>query len=62
MQYPDFGCNFETYTNKHFLECEILGALRAYQPGESAIIDETWEIRETAMKPEQIIASLTEGR
>lgn len=62
VQYPDFGCNFETYTNKHFLECEILGALRAYQPGESAIIDETWEIRETAMKPEQIIASLTEGR
>lgn len=62
IQYPDFACNFETYTNKHFLECEILGALRAYQPGESAVIDETWEIRETAMTPEQIIASLTEGR
>lgn len=62
IKYPDFACNFETYTNKHFLECEILGALRAYQPGESAVIDETWEIRETAMTPEQIIASLTEGR
>ena len=62
VQYPDFGCNFETYTNKHFLECELLGALRAYQPGESAVIDETWEIRETDQTPEQIIASLTAGR
>lgn len=62
VQYPDFACNFETYTNKHFLECEILGALREYQPGESAVIEETWEIRETNQTPEQVIASLTEGR
>lgn len=58
VQYPDFACNFETYTNKHFLECEILGALREYQPGESAVIEETWEIHEIDEAPEQKIASL----
>ena len=62
VQYPDFACNFETYTNKHFLECELLGALREYQPGEAAVIDETWEIRETAMTAEKMIAFLTEKR
>lgn len=62
VQYPDFACNFETYTNQHFLECEILGALREYQPGESAVIEETWEIRETDLTPEQVIASLIKER
>ena len=62
VQYPDFACNFETFTNKHFLECELLGALRAYQPGESAVIEETWEIRETDLTPEHVIASLSKGR
>ena len=62
VRYPDFACNFETFTNKHFLECEILGELREYQPGESAVITETWEIRETGQTPEQIIASLIQER
>ena len=56
--YPDFGCNFETYTNKHFLECELLGVMREYAPGEKAVIDETWEICETDQTPEQVIAAL----
>ena len=56
--YPDFGCNFETYTNKHFIECEILGEMRAYAPGESAVIKETWEICETDRTPEDVIAEL----
>ena len=62
VQYPDFVCNFETYTNKHFLECELLGALREYQPGESAVIAETWEIHESNLTPEQVIASLIQER
>lgn len=41
--YPDFSCNYETYTNNHFLECEILGELREYKPGEYASIKETWQ-------------------
>lgn len=56
--YPDFGCNFETYTNKHFIECEILGEMRTYAPGESAVIEETWEISETDRTPEDVIAEL----
>ncbi len=45
--YPDFGCNFETYTNGKFIECEIVGDERAYAPGESAVINEIWEIVKT---------------
>lgn len=56
--YPDFGCNFETYTNKFFLECELLGELREYAAGESATIEETWEINETSQTPEEVMAEL----
>lgn len=58
VRYPDFCCNFETYTNKYFIECETLGEERDYAPGESAVIEETWEITETGMTPGQFIASL----
>lgn len=44
LNYPDFGCNFETYTNGKFIECEIVGDEREYAPGESAVINEVWEI------------------
>lgn len=40
--YPDFGCNFETYTNEHFIECELIGDERDYMPGETASIIELW--------------------
>ncbi len=55
--YPDFGCNFETYTNQHFLECELLGEEREYAPSESAVIRETWELTATNQTPEDVIAS-----
>lgn len=58
VQYTDFCCNFETYTNRHFIECETLGEERDYASGESAVIEETWEITDTNMTPEQFIASL----
>jgi hypothetical protein len=40
--YPDFGCNFETYTEPGFLELETLGPLRTLKPGESAEHIEHW--------------------
>ncbi|MBP1568448.1 MAG: hypothetical protein J6U36_07405, partial [Oscillospiraceae bacterium] len=43
--YHDFGCNFETYTNEKFIECEVVGDEREYAPGESAVINEVWEIK-----------------
>jgi len=40
--YPDFGCNFETYTEPGFLELETLGPLRTLKPGETAEHTENW--------------------
>lgn len=48
--YPDFCCNFETYTNGLFLECELLGELRSYDNDETAIIQEKWEIIQKAVQ------------
>ena len=53
--YPDFGCNFETYTNDLFLECELLGELRDYQPGETASVKEKWELTTTNWAPDKVI-------
>ena len=44
IKYPDFSSNFETYTNKFFLECELVGEERDYQPSEEAGISEVWRI------------------
>ena len=40
--YPDFGCNFETYTEPGFLELETLGPLRTLKPGDTAEHIEHW--------------------
>lgn len=40
--YPDFGCNFETYTEPGFLELETLAPLRSLRPGETAEHVERW--------------------
>ncbi|MGB2678386.1 MAG: hypothetical protein WAN12_14970 [Candidatus Acidiferrum sp.] len=40
--YPDFGCNFEIYTDSHSLELETLGPLRNLKPGETAEHTERW--------------------
>jgi hypothetical protein len=42
--YPDFGCNFETFTNEEMLEVEALGPLVELAPGESASHTERWEL------------------
>ncbi|MDR1691940.1 MAG: hypothetical protein LBR72_01150 [Oscillospiraceae bacterium] len=41
-EYPDYGCNFETYTNKHFIEIESLAPLSTLMDGQSATHEEEW--------------------
>ncbi len=40
--YPDFGCNYETFTKGDFLELETLSPLRTLAPGESITHEERW--------------------
>jgi hypothetical protein len=44
LQYPDFGCSFETFTNAEFLELETLGPLTKVQPGKSIAHMERWTL------------------
>jgi hypothetical protein len=32
VEYPDYGCNFEAYTNNLFLELEVLGNVVSLAP------------------------------
>lgn len=41
-KYPDFGCNFEVYTDGDSLELETLGPLRNLKPGDTAEHTEHW--------------------
>lgn len=43
-RYPDFGCNFEVFTNPDFLEVETLSPIVELQPGESATHTEVWAL------------------
>ena len=45
-EYPDFGCNFEVFTNSEFLELETLGPVVTLQPGESTYHSEHWHLFE----------------
>ena len=42
--YPDFGSNFETFTNAEFLELETIGPLKRISEGETIEHKETWAI------------------
>ncbi|MHB0936830.1 MAG: hypothetical protein ACYDCO_18005 [Armatimonadota bacterium] len=42
--YPDFDCNFETFTNQDMLEVESLGPLTLLEPGDTVEHDETWRL------------------
>jgi hypothetical protein len=42
--YPDFGCNFEIFTNPEFLELETLGPQVELGPEESVCHTETWKL------------------
>jgi hypothetical protein len=43
-RYPDYGCNFEIFTNAEFLELETLSPVVNLKPGESAGHTETWSL------------------
>src|SRR6202011_6346708 len=43
-KYPDFGCNFEVFTNPEFLELESLGPKVRLAPGESTAYKEIWTL------------------
>lgn len=42
--YPDFGCNFETYTDGDFMEVETLAPLTKIDPSETATHVEHWSL------------------
>jgi hypothetical protein len=42
--YPDFGCNFETFTNEDMLEVESLGPMTKLEPGTAIEHSEVWEL------------------
>ena len=52
--YPDFGCNFETFTNAEMLEIETLSPLRVLQPGESVEHVEKWYLRSGMPQPSSL--------
>jgi hypothetical protein len=43
-QYPDFGCNFEVFTNPDFIELETLAPLVEVRPGEMVEHVERWRL------------------
>jgi hypothetical protein len=43
--HTDLGCNVETYSDTRIFELEVLGPLRTLGPGETAVLDERWELR-----------------
>jgi len=45
LDYPDFGCSFETFTNAAMLELETLGPLVDLQPGAAVEHVERWSLR-----------------
>ena len=44
VTYPDFGCNYETFTNEEMLEVEALGPLVELAPGGSTGHTELWNL------------------
>ena len=51
VTYPDFGCNFETFTNEEMLEIEALGPLVELAPGDATEHTEQWQLFEGVSAP-----------
>jgi len=49
--YPDFGCDFETFTNGKMIELETLGVLAPIAPGKRARHVEHWTVLAGMAKP-----------
>lgn len=52
VKYPDFGCNFETFTNENMLELESLGPLVQVKSNESVEHTEKWVLAGDFETPE----------
>jgi hypothetical protein len=52
--YPDFGCNFETFSNSQMLEIETLSPLRTVAPGESVGHTERWRLFDSIPEPQSL--------
>lgn len=52
-EYPDFGSNWEIYTNSDMLELETLGPLQAVQPGQALEHVETWNLFKANVSPDE---------
>lgn len=52
--YPDFGCNFETFSNAQMLQIETLSPLRTLAPGESVGHFESWRLFGSIPEPESL--------
>jgi hypothetical protein len=52
--YPDFGCNFETFSNAQMLEIEALSPLRTLAPGESVGHTESWRVFGSIPEPQSL--------
>ncbi|MBE6752790.1 MAG: hypothetical protein E7559_00300 [Ruminococcaceae bacterium] len=46
LPYPDYGCNFESYTDRRALEVEALSELLTLKPGECGQHVENWSVIE----------------
>ena len=42
--YPDRGTRYQTFSYEEMLEMETVGELATLQPGESAELNESWEL------------------
>ncbi|MDR2201260.1 MAG: hypothetical protein LBP26_00620 [Clostridiales bacterium] len=51
-EYPNYYCNFESYTNAEFIETESLSPLLTVEPGEVAVHTEVWAADECEAIPE----------
>jgi hypothetical protein len=50
-QYPDHGCNTESYFNDKFIELESLSPLETVSPGQTITHTELWEVYESLDVP-----------
>ncbi len=52
VPYPDFNCNFETFTRHDMLEVETLGPMQPVAPGSYVEHQETWYLLENEPPPQ----------
>ena len=53
VEYPNFSCNFESYTNEDFIEIESLTPLFTLEAGEVAVHTEVWAVMDNVKCPDR---------